>query len=273
MPSDAGGRQRRLSAHAVDRAADQQHHCQMAQQRRCRGADRTRGGSREPSEHGRPASRLRPSHNLFGRTDVMRLDHIATRSEMLGILGAPECRSGGGICRSRRLALHRRTSRPTCRMIRVSLPAPIVNGSWMGQWYLLPSSSTTPSAISATTAWQTATGSVSSIVIAVIDYRRHRSRIRIWPPILQTPGYDFVSCDQGNFTAPTTGARRTADCSATRSAAQPTTSPMTATAGTADASDPGDWIDATDMPMTVVQECRLHDHQRRAPGTAPRSPA
>ncbi len=91
-----------------------------------------------------------------------------------------------------------------------------------GQWYFMPSSSTTPSAIDAQTAWSTTTGS-AGIVIADID-----TGVRFDHPDLGSvssggrmlPGYCFIS------------------------------DPFIANNGTCpgpDASDPGDWVSSQDL--------------------------
>jgi len=91
------------------------------------------------------------------------------------------------------------------------------------QWYLQPSSTTTPAAIDAQTAWDTTTGS-SSLVIADLD-----TGIRFDHPDLLTttgggrlisPGYCFIT---DAFVANNT------------------------TCPNADASDPGDWFTSTDI--------------------------
>jgi serine protease len=104
------------------------------------------------------------------------------------------------------------------------LYAPNPASSYNGQWNLMPSSATTPSAIDAQTAWNTTTGS-ASLVIADID-----TGVRFDHPDLLAasaggrllPGYCFISdpaiaSNDGNSTCPGP-----------------------------DASDPGDWISSAD---------------------------
>ena len=196
-----------------------------------------------------------PVHNLFGSTDVMRLDYTPTHVEMQGILARLNADPGIEYAEAdgyRYIQAFPADALPNDPHFLASTDPSnasnpdLNNGSWQGQWYLLPSSSTAPSALSATTAWQTSLGA-SSIVVAVID----TGIIEDHPDLagkLQ-PGYDFVSCDQGNFTT-ATGGNTTADCSASGSAA----TYYFANDGEgwhADASDPGDWIDATDAAMTL----------------------
>ncbi|HEX2788874.1 MAG TPA: S8 family serine peptidase [Steroidobacteraceae bacterium] len=196
-----------------------------------------------------------PVHNLFGSTDVMRLDHTPTHSEMQGVLARLNADPGIEYAepdgyRYVEAVLAGLPNDP--HFLASTDPSNASNpdlntGSWQGQWYLLPSSSTTPSALSATTAWQQSTTGSASIVVAVID----TGIIEAHPDLagkLQ-PGYDFVSCDQGNLTV-ASGGNTTADCSATGSAA----TYYFANDGEGwhpDASDPGDWIDAGDAAMTL----------------------
>lgn len=104
-------------------------------------------------------------------------------------------------------------------------------GPAVGQWYLKPPSNTpggVMSAIGAEAAWDTTSGS-STIVVAVLD-----TGIRAEHPDLKTvanggnvlPGYDMVGADESGttFVAANDGGGRDAD-----------------------ASDPGDWIDADDI--------------------------
>ena len=99
-----------------------------------------------------------------------------------------------------------------------------------GQWNLMPSSATTPSAIDAQTAWKTTTGS-AALVIADID-----TGVRFDHPDLLAasaggrllPGYCFISdpsiaSHNGNSTCPGS-----------------------------DASDPGDWITSADAANTQL---------------------
>jgi serine protease len=188
---------------------------------------------------------LQAVRNLYGQVDVMRLDRPLARAPLASVLA--RLRADPGVAYAEADAL---------RYIK-QFPADAPNdphfvagsdsyGSWDGQWYLQPSSSTTPSAISATTAWQTTTGS-ASVVVAVID----TGVVLDHPDLLQTsaggkflPGYDFVSCDQGNSTTSPN------ECSVSGSAA----TYYFANDGedwNADPSDPGDWISSTDITMSL----------------------
>ncbi len=212
---------------------------------------------------------LSPVRNLFGTTDLMRLNYQPSRSEMRDLLARlsadpfVEYAEPDGY---RYIAdFPTTTTTPNDPFFSQGSDS---TGSWNGQWYLLPSSASTPAAISATTAWQTTLGS-PSVVVAVID----TGIIEDQPDFLYpagtsaTPklqcntgtaadgaslcGYDFVSCDQGNNST-SSGPSTTADCSASGSSA----TYYFANDGhgwQADASDPGDWIDATDTAMTLFQ--------------------
>jgi serine protease len=196
-----------------------------------------------------------PVHNLFGSTDVMRLDHVPSHSEMQGILARLNADPGVEYAEpdGYRYIEATQAGLPNDPHFLPSTDPSNANnpdlniGSWQGQWYLLPSSATAPSAISATTAWQQSTTGSASTIIAVID----TGIIDAHPDLagkLQ-PGYDFVSCDQGNFTT-ASGSDTLSDCTASGSAA----TYYFANDGEgwhADAADPGDWIDATDAAMTL----------------------
>jgi len=186
-------------------------------------------------------------HNLYGHVDVLRLDHAVTPFAMGPLLA--QIKADPGV----------EYAEPDAwRFIEQAYPngspndphfsaGSDANGSWLGQWYLLPSSSTTPSAISATTAWQTTTGS-ASVVVAVID-----TGIITAHPDLQSkllPGYDFVSCDQGNSTTDPSV------CGATGSDA----TYYFANNGHGwddDPSDPGDWVSTADtaLPVYISSGC------------------
>jgi serine protease len=199
--------------------------------------------------------RVSPVHNLFGSTDVVRLDHVPSHSEMQGILARLNADPGIEYAEpdGYRYIQATQAGLPNDPHFSASTdPSNTSNpdlmyGSWQGQWYLLPSSATAPSAISATTAWQQSTTGSASTLIAVID----TGIIEAHPDLAGKlePGYDFVSCDQGNFTTDS-GSDTTADCSASGSAA----TYYFANDGEGwhdDASDPGDWISTADTQMTL----------------------
>jgi serine protease len=186
---------------------------------------------------------VQPVHNLYGHVDVLRIDHALTPFAMGPLLA--QIKADPGV----------EYAEPDAwRFIEQAYPdgspndphfiaGSDANGSWLGQWYLLPSSSTTPSAISATTAWQTTTGS-ATVVVAVIDTGIITAHPDLESKLL--PGYDFVSCDQGNSTTDPSV------CSATGTAA----TYYFANDGhgwAADASDPGDWISTADLALPVYQ--------------------
>jgi len=213
---------------------------------------------------------VQPVHTVFGRTDVLQLSYTPSHAQMQALLA--QIRTNPAI----------EYAEPDgWRYIQQSFPAALPNdphfyastaasnagnsdvnnGSWVGQWYLLPSSATTPSAISATTAWAGTSTAVplgsASVVVAVID----TGVIETHPDLvskLQTPGFDFVSCDQGNYTPPdndyATDTASTLTYSDCNNASGTTATYDFANDGQnwhADGSDPGDWLDATDIANTV----------------------
>lgn len=109
------------------------------------------------------------------------------------------------------------------------------NGQWEGQWYLNDPSATTPAAIGATTAWNTATG--APYIIAVLD-----TGIDYTHPDLGLyasggkllPGRDFVCNDSGT------------NC-ATAVSGQTFVMANDGDGWDADATDPGDWLTVADV--------------------------
>ncbi|HTW73593.1 MAG TPA: S8 family serine peptidase [Steroidobacteraceae bacterium] len=209
---------------------------------------------------------VRPVRTLFGETDVMSLGYVPSLRDMQDILArlnadpAVQYAEPNGY----RYLADFPTDPPNDPFF---VAGSDNNGSWEGQWYLLPSSATTPSALGVTTAWQTTLGS-QSVVVAVLDTGIIEGQPDFtYPPgASSTPklecgtdnsgqsycGYDFVSCDQGN-TATDSEPDSSADCSATGSAA----TYYFANDGhdwAEDAADPGDWIDSTDTAMTLFQD-------------------
>jgi serine protease len=190
---------------------------------------------------------VQPVHNLFGQTDVLRLDHAMAPASMGEVLS--QLRADPGVEYAEadgwRYITATLDSAPNDPHFVAGSDA---NGSWLGQWYLSPSSSTTPSAIGATTAWETTTGS-ASIIVAIVD-----TGVIADHPDLQSkllPGYDFVSCDQGNTADSSTGLS-TATCSQSGSAATYFIS-NDGEGWHSGAADPGDWISTADAAMTLFQ--------------------
>jgi serine protease len=185
---------------------------------------------------------VQPVHNLYGRVDVLRVERPMTASAMGPLLAQLRVDPGVEYAEPDGWRFIEQNTLDTLPNDPHFVAGSDANGSWLGQWYLLPSSSTTPSAISATTAWQTTTGA-SSVIVAVIDTGIISAHPDLASKLL--PGYDFVSCDQGN----TAGS---AQCSASGSAA----TYYFANDGQgwhADASDPGDWISAADVALSLFQ--------------------
>jgi serine protease len=196
-----------------------------------------------------------PARNIFGRTDVMLLDYIPTHGEMRDILARLNADPSIEYAEPDEVRFIQQA--PTTPPAIPSMPndprfiaGSDSFGNWVGQWYLLPSSSTTPSAIDATDAWGLSTG--SGVTVAIID-----SGIAQTHPDLvgnmTMPGYDFVSCDQGNFTSTVTtalGATQNIDqCSASGSAATYFFSNENEN-WNPDGTDPGDYIDTAELALT-----------------------
>jgi serine protease len=185
-----------------------------------------------------------PVRNLFARTDVMRLDHTPTHEEMQGILARLNADPGIEYAEPdgyRYIQAFPANAAPNDLHFIAGSDA---NGTWRGQWYLQPSSTTTPAALGATTAWQSTLGA-ASVVVAVID-----TGVIAHPDLSGKllPGYDFVSCDQGNVS---TGGTTSAACSASGSAATYFFANDNGQNWHADGSDPGDWISTADATTSL----------------------
>jgi serine protease len=202
--------------------------------------------------------RLAPMRNLFGRTDLLRLPSTPTHAQMQTILS--QLNADPRIAYAEPDGYRYVQAFPADALPNDPhfLPSTdpsnaanpdLINGIWQGQWYLLPSSSATPAAISATTAWQTTLGS-ASVLVAVIDTGVIEAHPDLAGKLM--PGYDFISCDEGNDTS-ATGSGTLADCSASGSAATYYFANDNNQNWHADASDPGDWIDAGDTALSVFQ--------------------
>jgi len=185
---------------------------------------------------------VQPRRNLYGQLDVLRLSHAMTPYEMGPLLAQIRADPGVEYAEPDGWRFITQSTSPAMPNDPHFSAGSDANGTWNGQWYLLPSSSATPSALSVTSVWPTNAGA-SSVVVAVID-----TGIITAHPDLQgklLPGYDFVSCDEGN----TTG---TAQCSASGSAA----TYLFANDGGGwdpDPSDPGDWITSADIGLPLFQ--------------------
>lgn len=184
---------------------------------------------------------VQPVHTLYGQIDVLKIQRAISPAAMAPLLAQLRVDPGVEYAEPDGWRFIEATldSAPNDPHFSAGSDA---NGNWLGQWYLQATSAATPSAISATTAWQTTTGS-SSVIVAVIDTGIIKAHPDLSAKLL--PGYDFVSCDEGN----TAG---TATCSASGSAA----TYLFANDGQgwhADPSDPGDWITTADTQLTLFK--------------------
>jgi serine protease len=186
------------------------------------------------------------ARNLFGRVDVFELDHVLTHQAMTALLA--RLKADPGIEYAEPDGLRFIEAFPE---IAPDDPHFIAGsdqyGSWNGQWYLQPSSATTPAALSVTSAWLSTLGS-PNVTVAVIDTGIIDAHPDLAANLL--PGYDFVSCDQQNNPA-------TGTCSSSSPTFYFANEPAGYTGWQPDAADPGDFIDATDITLPLFQnaEC------------------
>ncbi len=213
---------------------------------------------------------LSPAGHLFGSTDVVLLDHTPSHEEMGRTLAALTADPAVEYAEPDgwRWVQDFPTTLPddphfyaSTNSVNASNPDQQY-GSWVGQWYLLDTSATTPSAISAVDAWQSQDASGNylmgkGVVVAVLD----SGVVQTHPDLaanMATPGYDFVSCDQGNFTTTTKtalGATQALDlCSVSGSAATYAFANDGGQNWHADGTDPGDWIDGNDITATLFTD-------------------
>ena len=183
---------------------------------------------------------IQSARNLYGAVDVMQLDHVLAHEPMTAVLA--RLRADPGVEYAEPDGLRFIEAFPQDPPNDPHFIAGSDgNGSWLGQWYLQPSSSTTPAALDVTTAWLSTIGS-PSVTVAVIDTGIIDAHPDLAPNLL--PGYDFVSCDQQ--VDPTTGT-----CS---NKSAPTFYFANDGHGwQSDAADPGDYISATDITLPVFK--------------------
>ncbi len=135
------------------------------------------------------------------------------------------------------------------------------SGTETGQWYLqaprtVGANGTTTAAINAAGAWATTTGS-AGVVIADLDTGvrfDHPDLLRASLGGKLMPGYDFVGCDGGGGSNCPAGSAY-----------------LTANDGDGwdpDPSDPGDWVDATDVKQAVFKGCTQGDSSWHGTRTA-----
>jgi serine protease len=200
---------------------------------------------------------LTQARHLYGTTDVMQLDHVPTRAGMQAILARVQADPAIEYAEPDGWR-YLQADLPTDPRF---YPGSDAIGSWVGQWYLLDTSSTTPSAISAVDAWKNldANGAYlrgKGVVAAVIDTGVLQNHEDLTHNML-APGYDFVSCDQGNFQATTTtavGSTQGIDlCTASGSNATYILANNNGQNWHPDGDDPGDWIDANDVASPVLK--------------------
>ncbi len=196
--------------------------------------------------------RLRALRNVHDKLDVLRLDRALTGRALQSTVARL------------RLDPSVEYAEPDARVSAHAFPADPpddprfvagedATGSWRGQWYLQDglaqnAAAATPSALGATTAWTTTTGT-PNIIVAVLDTgidfdHPDLGRHAAGGPVL--PGRDFVGCDDG-----------TDSCS-------DATNALIANDGDgwdADATDPGDWVDSGDLGAAsgVFADCETGD--------------
>lgn len=183
---------------------------------------------------------LNAGASVSDRTQVLTANGISSSELVKRLAAQPDVEYAEPDLRQRRTAA---PNDPRYSSVLAGSGGPV-----SGQWYLKPPSSTLVSAINAQTAWDTTTGS-TSVVVAVLD-----TGVRFDHPDLLSvanggnllPGYDMIAGG---------------DAKALATAAD-------GNGRDADPSDPGDWVDQSDIASGNFNGCFLEDSSWHGTQTA-----